>query len=243
MPWDMVRDWLSTPLSGQAEHLVAPTVAWHGRLMVLSWSILLPLGILVARFFKVTPRQKWPDQLDNTFWWRCHLYLQQAGVALALLAAGLVLLDGPGMPDGPVATAHRLLGWLLLGLGGVQLVGGWLRGTKGGPTVAVFAGDHFDMTRRRILFERAHKGLGWLCMPLALIATALGLVLADAPRWMPLVIGAWWIALIAAFLAMQRRGMCLDTYQAIWGPDPSLPGNRIAPIGWRVTRRGPGREG
>lgn len=43
--------------------------------MVVAWGVLLPLGILIARFFKVTPRQRWPAELDNKFWWYSHLTL------------------------------------------------------------------------------------------------------------------------------------------------------------------------
>ena len=35
---------------------------------------------------------------------------------------------------------------------------------------------------------------------------------------------------------LQRQGRCIDTYQAIWGPDPRHPGNRLKPVGWGVRR-------
>ena len=60
--------WLLTPLSGSSEHIISPWIAWHGRLMVLSMGLLMPPVVLVARFFKITPRQDWPRQLDNPFW-------------------------------------------------------------------------------------------------------------------------------------------------------------------------------
>ncbi|MGA7199891.1 hypothetical protein [Roseiarcus sp.] len=53
---------------------------------------------------------------------------------------------------------------------------------------------------------------------------------------MPLVLALWWMTLLGAAITLQRAGRCLDTYQAIWGPDPSLPGNRRKPIGWGVSR-------
>jgi hypothetical protein len=40
----------------------------------------------------------------------------------------------------------------------------------------------------------------------------------------------------AAFARWQRAGRCIDTYQAIWGPDPAHPGNRRPPVGWGVRR-------
>ena len=58
-------EWLLAPLSGAATHSLAPWAYWHARLMVLGWAVLLPVGVLVARFYKVTPQQDWPRELDN----------------------------------------------------------------------------------------------------------------------------------------------------------------------------------
>jgi len=226
--------WMHLTLSGAADHTLAPQIAWHGRLMVAGWSILLPTGILAARFFKVLPRQNWPERLDNRAWWHAHRWLNCAGLAAAALALFLILRRPAGA--GALAFAHRAAGFAVLGLGVFQLLGGVLRGTKGGPTGERMRGDHFDMTPRRVRFERLHKSLGWLAMPLAALATVFGLVLADAPRWMAVLIAAWWLLLVAAFVALQKGGRCFDTYQAIWGPDPTLPGNQRKPIGWGIRR-------
>lgn len=236
-------DWLLTPLSGSALHHVAPAVSWHARGMVLAWGVLLPLGALVARYCKVTPRQDWPRELDNKFWWHAHRTLQYAGVGLALAAVALLLWAGGG--DSAAAESHRthrVLGWTVLALGVLQVALGSLRGSKGGPTAATMRGDHYDMTPHRQWFERLHKSLGWLAVALAVPAIALGLRAADAPRWMPLVLGLWWAALAVAAWRLQRAGRCLDTYQAIWGPDPVHPGNRRPPIGWGVHRQPPGDD-
>jgi hypothetical protein len=91
-----------------------------------------------------------------------------------------------------------------------------------------------------VAFERLHKTIGWLALVASIAVVALGLVLADAPRWMPLALSLLWLALAGAFAVLQRRGRCIDTYQAIWGPGSMHPGNRIPPIGWGVRRRPPG---
>ena len=113
---------------------------------------------------------------------------------------------------------------------------GLARGSKGGPTSEQLRVDHYDMTPYRVWFERLHKSLGWLAVLGAIAVIVLGLVVADAPRWMLVVLGLWWLALTVAAWLWQRQGRCVDTYQAIWGPDPTLPGNRRAPIGWGVAR-------
>ena len=234
-------EWLLTPISGATEHAIAPWAAWHGRLMVLSWSFLLPVGMLAARYFKVTPGQDWPRVLDNRSWWRAHLWVQSAGVAATTLGVLIALENASGA--GGAAAVHRLCGWTAAGIAWLQVAVAVLRGDKGGPTEPALSGDHYDMTPRRVAFERVHKSLGWIAVPFAIAATGLGLVLVDAPRWMPAALALWWIALIGLGVALQRSGRCLDTYQAIWGPDPSLPGNRRKPIGWGVSRPKGSRSG
>ena len=227
-------DWLLAPLSGAADHGLEPWAYWHARLMVLSWSLLLPLGSLVARFFKVTRRQDWPRVLDNQLWFRAHLWGQSLGVAVMTLGVALALANAGGTT--PAASAHHWFGWIVAALGWAQIAAALARGVKGGPTYVTMRGDHYDMTPRRIAFEYVHKSLGWIALLLAIPATGLGLWIADAPRWMPLTLALWWALLIAGFVVLQRQGRCFDTYQAIWGPDPVHPGNRRKPIGSGVRR-------
>lgn len=229
-------DWLMAPLSGATTHEIASWAAWHARLMVLGWGLLLPLGALVARFCKVMPSQGWPHRLDNPFWWRAHRVLQWSGVLAMTVGALLAWRGAQGAGGSGLARLHAVAGWALCLAGWAQVAGGFLRGSKGGPTDHRLRGDHYDMTPWRLAFERIHKTVGWLAVAVAVGVIALGLVVADAPRWMLLVLGFWWIALGVAFSALQRRGRCIDTYQAIWGPDPMHPGNRIPPVGWGVRR-------
>ncbi|MBL8385033.1 MAG: cytochrome B [Burkholderiales bacterium] len=214
--------------------------------MVAAWAIAAPLAVLLARYYKVTPRQRWPQELDNPFWWHAHRLLNYA--ALAATALGLWLVWGAAGRDGALFRAHALAGWSVAALALLQLAGAHLRGSKGGPTAPRraadgtpidLAGDHYCMTPRRIRFERVHKAAGYVALAAAACTIAAGLVLADAPRWMGLVIGAWWIALGAGAIRLQRAGRCLDTYQAIWGPDPAHPGNARAPVGWGIRRAAP----
>lgn len=213
-----IFNWLLAPLSGAPIHEIAPQVAWHARLMVLAWSVLIPLGVLLARFYKVTPHQDFPAHLDNPFWWHGHRALQYSGIALALLAVFLIWRLNS---DFNIQIWHHIFGYGLLVLGMLQVLGAQLRGTKGGPTDVAkglpLRGDHFDMTRRRIIFEWCHKGGGYVALALVVITTMLGLALADAPRWMVLVIAAWWLLLVVAFVILQKRGRAVDTYVAIWG--------------------------
>lgn len=230
-------DWLLTPLSGAAQHHIEPWAYWHARLMVLGWGVLLPLGVLAARYFKITSRQRWPQELDNKAWWYAHCTLQWAGIAA--MTVGAALAWGQGAGGSQVARLHAWGGWTLVVLGWLQIAAGLGRGSKGGPTGERFRGDHYDMTPHRVWFERLHKSFGWLALLLAVAVTLLGLQAADAPRWMLVVLKAWWMLLALAAWRWQRQGRCVDTYQAIWGPDPRHPGNRVRPIGWGVRRPQP----
>jgi hypothetical protein len=68
------------------------------------------------------------------------------------------------------------------------------------------------------------------------LTVVLGLVAADAPRWMAGVLTVWWLLLGAVAWRWQRQGRCVDTYQAIWGPDPRHPGNQQPASTWGVHR-------
>ncbi len=237
-PSSLWLEWLMSPMSGALQHHLEPALYWHARAMVLAWSFCIPLGVMVARFCKITPRQDWPRVLDNAGWWHAHRGLQYAGVLTMAAGIALVLAHqgaGATLREG-AAYWHAVLGWCVLVAAAVQVLSAWLRGSKGGPGQSTMAGDHYDMTPRRVVFERVHKSLGWLLVLSALGVSTLGLVVADAPRWMALCLGAWWCLLLGAGVWLQQRGLCVDTYQAIWGADPQMPGMQRAPIGWGVRR-------
>lgn len=231
-------EWLLAPIDPSRAHEVGFVVSWHGRLMVIAWSVLFPCGILAARFFKIMPGQNWPAELDNVSWWRTHLTSQYAGGLCILIALTLILTTPSNTAAG---TWHQVVGWAVVVLCGSQFLSGWLRGSKGGPTAPAsdgsLRGDHFDMSLRRQIFEYLHKSIGYIALLLACIATLSGLWLANAAVWMWLSIVFWWLVLLATAIVLQWQGACIDTYQAIWGPDPSLPGNQRRPIGLGVTQR------
>ena len=153
---------------------------------------------------------------------------------MVCLGAGLAWGNGQGVSQ--AAHWHGWAGWVLFVAGWVQVAGAFLRGSKGGPTDVQLRGDHYDMTARRRVFEVLHKSLGWLALLVAVAVMLLGLAAADAPRWMLVLLMLWWVTLAAAFLYLQSRGKCIDTYQAIWGPDPTHPGNRLPRSGWGARR-------
>lgn len=230
-------EWLSSPIDPSRVHEVGVAVSWHGRAMVLGWGVLAPLAVLIARFFKILPGQNWPEVRDTKLWWRSHWIGQTLVLVLSCIGLFLVL-------PSEIATMslHGWLGYSVFAVLLVQVCLGVFRGSKGGPTAPAADGSprghHYDMTPWRRMFEALHKALGYGVLGLAAITILFGLWRANAAVWMWVGLALWWPMLILAFRVMQRRGMAVDTYQAIWGDDPKHPGNRLAHPGWGVRRPG-----
>ncbi len=228
------------PIDAARAQDVPALLAWHARLMTMGWGVLVPCGIVAARFLKLWPGQNWPERLDHPGWWHMHRVCQYLAGVLTLVGLGLIL-SRPGR--GSMDTLHSFIGWSVVALAGLQFASAWLRGSKGGPTAPApngsWRGDHYDMTPRRIVFEYVHKFGGYLAALLAAAAIVSGLWQANAPVWMWLFIGLWWVICLAAFLHFQQRGLAFDTYQAHWGVEPVHPGNRRPPIGFGIRRREP----
>lgn len=222
-------DWLLGVIDPERGHEVGFAISWHARSMVVAWGVLVPVGILIARYFKVMPGQNWPDTLDNQTWWHAHRIVQTLALILSIVGIWLIYTHMvPGTSLTKLSWLHRYLGWTVIGLCLIQFASGLLRGTKGGPTDerGQLRGDHYDMTPRRVIFEWTHKIAGYLALILGVSAILLGLWQANAPRWMWIAIAGWWVILLIAATIFQKRRMDVDTYQALWGPDPKHPGNR-----------------
>lgn len=213
-----------------AEFAWSAGMIFHAALMLAAWGLMLPLGVLVARYFKVVRGQDFPRELDNQFWWNWHRVLQYGG----MLAATAALVPVWGAHRGGAIGWHSGLGFAALGLGWMQALSGVLRGSKGGPAddfgrpnpPEKIRGDHYDMTLRRRVFEAFHKIGGHLAVLLGFAAAALGLreVGAHWSAWAAFAAGLCAFAGWAAWL--QKSGRWMDTYIAIWGPDDAHPGNR-----------------
>ncbi len=233
-------EWLFAPIDPERIHQVDFFISWHGRFMAMAWGALIPIGIIVARFFKVLPSQNWPQQLDNQVWWHTHRASQYTAAVAMALATILILYRSATLID---TSFHTRIGWVVLALALIQILSGIFRGTKGGPTDPdtdkSLTGDHFDMTRRRIIFEYYHKVMGYLLLSMAIYCILTGMWIANAPNWMWLTLIAWWIALLGISLYLQFRGACFDTYKAIWGSAENLTGNQRKPIGIGINEYKP----
>jgi len=235
----MMWEWLLASIDPSRPHEVGWALSWHARVMVLSWGVLVPAGIFSARYLKILPWQNWPEELDSKAWWRLHWMGQSIAFALSLVGLALILSTAE---PGPESLLHTVLGYAVMGFGTIQILMGVFRGTKGGPTApqpdGSLSGDHFDMTRFRLIFEHVHLSLGYLALLLGGATILSGLWTSNAPRWMWVVLVAYWVFLAFLAAGMQLAGRAFDTYQAIWGPDPNLPGNQMKKMGWGTVRPG-----
>lgn len=235
----MLWEWLMQPVDLSRTHDIGFYVSWHGRLMVFAWGVCVPLAVFIARFFKILPWQDWPRELDNPTWWRSHLRLQTVTIVLSAVGLLMILAANQSKQD---SSLHVILGYSVLALAGMQVLSGLFRGSKGGPTAPAadgsLAGDHYNMSHRRILFEMLHKSMGYIALLAGLVTIFLGLWIANAPHWMWLSLVLWLGLLIALSIFLQLRYGSYETYQAIWGPDQRHPGNLLPSNGWGMTRPG-----
>lgn len=229
--------WLFSNWDSSRQHHIDFASQWHARSMFMAWGIIIPCGILIARFFKVTPRQNFPHELDNKLWWHSHLFLQVSGCVLAFLSVLFILYYNSHVVDAPI---HRLLGWTTMGLMLVQILLGCFRGSKGGPTYpgpdGSWHGDHYDMTGYRYFFEYTHKILGYVVLLCAWATTLSGLWYVNSPKGMVILMILFWLMLIIVFIVLQCQGRVIDTYQAIWGTSPEHLGNNKKNVGFGVKR-------
>lgn len=203
----------------------------HAILMFFAWGVLMPLGVLIARYYKVTVKQNFPNELDNQFWWIWHRALLYFATLLA--ATGVILIWRTSINiDG---NWHAIVGIAALVMGVGQIISGVLRGSKGGPVSDngipnpphKVRGDHYDMTLYRRVFEVAHKNGGYISLALGFAAILLGVQHAGM-HWIVSVVFILWCCIITGkFVYLQKNGRWVATYHAIWGMDVRHPGNRM----------------
>ena len=239
-----IWSWLGDPLRASAYVNLAEPVRLHGLLMTLAAGVMMPLAVLLARYFKILPSQDWPRELNRRVWSISHLALAY-GAALATAAALVLVFQSRPEDADHLAHGHAWIGWLSMAMLLALLINGWQRGSTGGPGKPApgtlgplhgVAGDHYDMTARRRWFERTHKLLGYLLLSVLFIGVLSGLWQASAPRWALVLLAAWWVTLLLLALRWERQGRCVDGYQAMWGPSMAHPGNRIPELGWGSRR-------
>jgi len=133
----------------------------HGSLMILSWGLMLPSGVIIARFLRHRP---------NALWFRIHKALQPMGLVIAIVGWCLALYRFDVFVGSGTALIHGSLGMVTMILGIQQ------------PLNAIFRPHKQDgpVSTARWAWEILHKGSGYTAVFLGLVTIALGSLLASS---------------------------------------------------------------
>lgn len=206
----------------------------HALLMFAVWFVLVPAAVAFIRFGKPRPTPygipRGTGRFDRRLvWWTIHFWGLYLAIGLAVGGVAFAML----LTGGFSGTLHGWFGLATLGLGALQIVSSWFRGSHGGRhgahsdpgDPATWRGDHYDMTPTRRWFEAYHRTGGYFALVLALGAVTTGL----AQLWLPAIAVALGIVLALALglaVVLTGLGRVHDTYRSVYGNHPDHPWNR-----------------
>ncbi|XP_011069702.1 cytochrome b561, DM13 and DOMON domain-containing protein At5g54830 [Sesamum indicum] len=126
--------------SAEAEEDLRPVLGVHGFMMFLAWGILLPGGILAARYLK---------HVKDDNWFRIHVYLQYSGLAIVFLGFLFAVAELRGLTFDSV---HVKFGMLAILLAVAQPVNAYLRPKK--------PANGEETSKTRLIWEYTHIIIG-----------------------------------------------------------------------------------
>ncbi|KAL8054527.1 hypothetical protein ABFX02_05G142000 [Erythranthe guttata] len=141
--------------SAEAEEDLRPVLAVHGFMMFLAWGILLPAGILAARYLK---------HVKDDSWYRIHVYLQYSGLAIVFLGFLFAVAELRGLT---LDSVHVKFGMLAILLAVAQPMNAYLRPKK--------AAIGEESSRKRIVWEYTHIITGRCALVVGFAALISGL--------------------------------------------------------------------
>jgi hypothetical protein len=162
---------------GDAVALPVPAlVTAHAVFMLLSWGLILPAGVVIAR----TQRNNPAKVQGAPLWFGLHRILQYTGWTLQLAGFGIILAykDGSHFESSlTVGVTHMFAGLIVVILGTLQPLNAFLRPhnpPKGEPK-----------SKARVCWEYLHKGSGYLATTGGMINCLLGGITAAAYNYEP----------------------------------------------------------
>ena len=129
----------------------------HGALMMTGWGVLLPSGIMIARFLK---------HRDGALWFKLHVGMQISGLVLTFIGWVLALYRFDVLFSGARGFIHGVMGVIVMSLGLLQPINALVR-----PHAP--AGDE-PRSKLRLAWELLHKISGYSAALLALFVIYLG---------------------------------------------------------------------
>eukprot|EP00756_Hemistasia_phaeocysticola_P045404 Hpha_TRINITY_DN19160_c0_g1::TRINITY_DN19160_c0_g1_i1::g.94774::m.94774 len=145
---------------------LGPLFAAHGAMMISSWGLLLPAGVITAKMLKHRP---------GALWFKMHRILQPVGLCMALAGFIIALTQFDVFVEGGrgAAKIHGILGIIVMILGLLQPINAAVRPHAPQP------GEDKPLVRR--VWEWVHKGCGWLAVILGFVNVALGTIVVPLP--------------------------------------------------------------
>jgi hypothetical protein len=203
--------------------------AYHAILMIVTWFVIVPIGVMAIRFFKPRPTLNGIERGTGLMWWTIHYSTLYLGIGLSLLGLSIAVFVSRGFSG----SAHSMWGAATIVFGCLQIISAWNRGSHGGKLgpmadpddPSTWRGDHFDMTPRRRWFEAYHKTAGYFTIALAFGAAGSGLM----RYWMPgiaIAFGVFTVAVLILCVLLEGKGFRQDTYRSVYGTNPDNPYNR-----------------
>ncbi|KAK4760771.1 hypothetical protein SAY87_005664 [Trapa incisa] len=141
--------------TAEAEQDLRPVLAVHGFMMFLAWGILLPSGIMAARYLK---------HVKGDGWFKIHVYLQYCGLAIVFLGLLFAVAELRGFY---IEVGHVKFGLAAIILACMQPVNGYFRPKR--PT------NGGDIPRERIVWEYFHAIVGRCSIPVGIAALISGM--------------------------------------------------------------------
>lgn len=141
--------------SAEAEEDLRPVLAVHGFMMFLAWGILLPGGILSARYLK---------HIKGDGWFQIHVYLQYSGLSIVFLGFLFAVAELRGLS---FSSLHVKFGMLAIVLAIAQPINAYLRPKKTG------AGEEVSSKRRVWEYIHVIVGRGAIVVGIAALITGM----------------------------------------------------------------------
>ena len=144
-------------------------VVAHGTLMMASWGVLLPSGVLIAHFLRHR----------DPLWFKLHRAIQVCGLCLALAGFIIAVTQFDVFAQGyyAPAQAHGSCGLVVMVLGLLQPINAYFRPHKDKAAL--------KPTPARQRWEWLHKGSGWFAILLSVPTIIVGTTLAGGSNTLP----------------------------------------------------------
>eukprot|EP00268_Persea_americana_P017168 TRINITY_DN18215_c0_g2_i1.p1 TRINITY_DN18215_c0_g2~~TRINITY_DN18215_c0_g2_i1.p1 ORF type:complete len:910 (+),score=135.36 TRINITY_DN18215_c0_g2_i1:286-3015(+) len=178
--------------SAEAEQDLRPVLAVHGFMMFVAWGILLPGGILAARYLK---------HVKGDGWYKIHVYLQYSGILIILLG---VLFAAAELRGFFINSAHVKFGITAIVLACMQPVNAYLRPKK--------PANGEEISSKRLLWEYLHVIVGRCAIVAGMAALVSGMRHLGERYGDEDVQGLNW-ALILWFLVIALIGLYLEYWE------------------------------